>query len=105
MRVALLGVRLDLTGNTNIVKGITTSTFATVPDAPVGSFELKLPTGPHSALTALLSPKAQGSMCAIKLAIPTTIAGQNGAQIEQSTKIGITGCPKAKKVKRHKKKA
>ena len=29
--------------------------------------------------------------------MPTTITGQNGAQIKQNTKIKVTGCPKAKK--------
>ena len=94
------GVRLDLVGNTNIKKGITTSTFATVPDAPVSSFELKLPEGPHSVLAANLSGKARYRFCARKLVMPTTITGQNGAVIKQNTKIAVTGCPKAHKVKR-----
>ncbi len=29
--------------------------------------------------------------------MPTTITGQNGAQIKQTTKITVTGCPKTKK--------
>jgi hypothetical protein len=29
--------------------------------------------------------------------MPTTITGQNGVQIKQSTKIVVTGCPKVKK--------
>ena len=40
------GVRIDLTGNINIAKGITSSTFANVPDAPITSFEFKLPESP-----------------------------------------------------------
>ena len=41
------GVTIDLHGETFISKaGITSSTFRTVPDAPVGSFELTLPEGP-----------------------------------------------------------
>jgi hypothetical protein len=40
------GVKLELVGTTFISKaGITSSTFKTVPDAPVGSFELTLPRG------------------------------------------------------------
>jgi hypothetical protein len=38
--------------------------------------------------------------------MPTTLTGQNGAQIKQNTKIAVTGCPKAKKkpkAKKHKK--
>jgi hypothetical protein len=93
------GITVDLTGAINIHDSITSSTFATVPDVPITSFELKLPTGPHSALTATLPASAKGSLCGQKLVMPTTIAGQNGAQIKQSTKITVTGCAKAKKAK------
>jgi uncharacterized repeat protein (TIGR01451 family) len=82
------GIRIDLTGNTLIKKGITFSRFETVPDAPISSFELKLPEGPHSALGA------NGSLCSQKLVMPTTIVGQNGAQVTQSTNIAVTGCGK-----------
>ena len=99
------GVRLDLRGNTSIAKGVTTSTFATVPDAPVTSFELKLPEGPHSALGADLPAKAKGDLCGIALTMPTTLTGQNGAAVKQSTKIAVTGCPKPKKAAKKAKKA
>jgi hypothetical protein len=92
------GVRVDLTGNTSIKKGITSSTFASVPDAPIRTFELKLPQGPHSALAA------NGSLCAKPLLMPTTIGGQNGAQVKQSTRIAVSGCPKAAKKRRTAKK-
>ncbi len=92
------GVTVELVGNTNINKAsITTSTFASVPDVPVSSFELKLPQGPHSALTENLPRKSKGNFCSTKLLMPTTIIGQNGARVQQSTKIAVTGCPKAKK--------
>lgn len=80
------GVRVILVGNTNIKKGITTSTFASLPDVPVSSFSLNLPTGPHSALAAF------GNLCAQPLVMPTTIAAQNGAQIKQNTRISVAGC-------------
>ena len=89
------GICLDLVGNTSIKKNITTSTFNSVPDAPVSSFELKLPQGSHSVLTSNLPVKANGSLCAQKL-MPTTITGQNGAQVKQSTKIAVSDCPKAR---------
>lgn len=91
------GITLVLNGATQIKKGITYSHFETVPDAPISSFELMLPEGPHSALTATgLPAKSHGSLCHTKLAMPTTITAQNGAVLTQSTKIAITGCPRAK---------
>jgi hypothetical protein len=92
------GVTLDLVGTTFISKaGITSSTFKTVPDAPVGSFELTLPEGKYSALAA------NGNLCKSKLAMPTEFVAQNGAEIHESTKITVSGCPKAKKQKKPKK--
>ncbi len=85
------GVTVDLVGTTFISKaGITSSTFKTVPDAPVGSFELNLPEGKFSALAA------NGNLCKSKLAMPTEFVAQNGAKINESTKISVTGCPKSK---------
>ena len=81
------GVTLVLDGKTNIKNGVTSSSFNSVPDAPVSTFETVLPEGPHSALTAL------GVLCSQSLIIPTTITGQNGAVITQNTKIAVTGCP------------
>ena len=81
------GVQVILTGNTSIKKGITSSTFAAVPDVPISSFALNLPVGPHSALTA------NGNLCAGTPHMPTIITAQNGAQIKQNTTIAVTGCP------------
>ncbi len=86
------GITLILDGQTAIRKGITSSTFNSVPDAPVSSFETVLPQGPHSALTTNLPPKANYSLCATKLTMPTTLTGQNGAVVTQQTKIAIEGC-------------
>ena len=87
-------VTVVLDGKTQIKKGITYSHFDTVPDAPISSFETVLPEGPHSILTAYLPAKANGSLCAASLVIPTTITAQNGAQIKESTKVAVTGCAK-----------
>ena len=54
-----------------------------------------LPEGPHSVLAANLPANANGSFCGLSLAMPTTIEGQNGAQIKQSTTIAVTGCKPA----------
>ncbi len=93
------GITIDLVGTTFIDKaGITSTTFKTVPDQPFSSFELTLPEGPYSALTA------PGNLCTAKnLTMPTEFLAQNGAELKQSTKIAVTGCPKAKKTT-HKKK-
>jgi hypothetical protein len=122
------GVTLDLIGSTFISKqGITSSTFKTVPDAPVGSFELNLPEGKYSALTAngsLCSPtkvvtvkqrvkvQSHGHRKTVTrnvkktgietLAMPTEFVAQNGAVIHQSTPIAVTGCPKTAKAKQAK---
>jgi hypothetical protein len=95
------GVTLDLIGSVNIKKQITSSAFNSVPDAPISSFELKLPEGPHSGLAAVVPAKAKGNLCGQTLTMPTTITAQNGAQIKQNTKIQVTGCAKTKKKARH----
>jgi hypothetical protein len=88
------GVRVDLTGSTFINKaGITSSTFKTVPDVPVNTFEIYLPEGRYSALAAT------GNLCDAKLTMPTTFLAQNGAEVHQRTPISVTGCPKAKAIK------
>ncbi|HEX8715269.1 MAG TPA: hypothetical protein VF706_06830, partial [Solirubrobacteraceae bacterium] len=80
------GVRVILEGNTNIKNGITTSTFASIPDVPASSFVLELPSGPNSALTAI------GALCAQTLTMPTTITAQSGAVVKQATPIAVAGC-------------
>jgi hypothetical protein len=123
------GVTIDLVGSTFISKaGITSSTFKTVPDQPVTSFELTLPEGKFSALAA------NGNLCAVtktvtvkkkvtvrvkghkktvtrkvkesvagSLTMPTEFVGQNGAVIHQSTPVAVTGCAKAVRHERKKK--
>jgi hypothetical protein len=115
------GVTIELVGNTLIKKGITYSRFESVPDAPFSSFELNAPQGPDSILAAntnLCAPtktvtvrkrvtvRSRGRVrhvtrsvtqrVAEPLVIPTTLTGQNGAVVSQSTKVAVTGCPKAK---------
>ena len=103
--------------------GITSSTFKTVPDQPVTSFELTLPEGPYSALTAIgnlcsatktvtvkkkvtvkihgpgrRSPARSSRPSRRRLQMPTEFVAQNGAAINQTTPISVTGCPKVKAV-------
>jgi hypothetical protein len=88
-------VTVQLVGDTNIKNGITTSTFPATPDVPFNTFQLTLPQGPYSALTAIANP------CKTSLVMPNTITAQNGAQLQQNTKIQVAGCAKAKKKARH----
>jgi hypothetical protein len=112
------GIAIDLHGETFISKaGITSSTFRTVPDQPVQSFELTLPQGPYSALAA------NGNLCHVtttkivsrkvlvvvhghrkritrkvrvriagQLIMPTAFTAQNGMTIHRNTSIHVTGC-------------
>ncbi len=121
-------VTIDLVGSTYISsKGVTSTTFKTVPDAPFSTFELTLPQGPFSALAA------NGNLCAstrtvtvskrvtvevhghrrkvtrkvresqpTSLIMPTELIAQNGAQIHQNTRVAVTGCAKAKPAKKAK---
>jgi hypothetical protein len=100
------GVTVDLVGSIDIKHGVTSSTFASVPDAPISSFQLALPEGPHSGLAAVLPAKAKGSLCGTSLTMPFTITGQNGAVLKETPKVAVTGCPRVKKKlgAKHKKK-
>jgi hypothetical protein len=94
------GVEVVLVGHTHIAArtGILSSAFETLPDVPISSFALNLPTGPHSVLT----DNHNGTLCGSHLAMPTTIVAQNGARIAQSTKIAVGNCPRHRhKQRRH----
>jgi hypothetical protein len=77
---------IDLSGSITFTPTGLNSTFATVPDAPITSFVLDLPTGPHSALSST------AGVCGGPLVMPTTIVGQSGAQVQQTTPITVTNC-------------
>jgi hypothetical protein len=125
------GVTVQLHGETFISKaGITSSTFKTIPDVPVSSFELTLPQGPFSALAAnanlctlthttttnkkikidikghhkTITRKIKQKVPA-SLAMPTTFTAQNGMTLKQTTPITTNGCPKAKTPAKPKKNA
>lgn len=123
------GVTIDLHGETFIdgKTGITSSTFHTVPDQPVTSFELILPQGPDSALAAntnlcqltrvitmrrKVTVKVHGNKRRItrrvetrvagSLVMPTIFVAQNGTVIKQNTMIDVTGCGAKQKGKKTK---
>lgn len=88
-------VTLVVDGKTQIKKGVTYSRFEAVPDEPFSSFEFTAPEGPHSILTA------NGNLCGTEVTMPTTLTGQNGATLSQSTHVEVVGCPSAIKVLAH----
>jgi hypothetical protein len=81
------GVTVDLVGTTFISKaGITSTTFKAVPDTPFNSFELTLPEGPYSALTANVD------LCQQKLVMPVAFVAQNSATLNEIASIKVEGC-------------
>ncbi len=86
------GVQVILVGNNVVSKGLLHTTFAAIPDAPVSTFALNLEMGPNSALAA------NGNLCAKALLVPTTITAQSGAQLKQSTRVSVSGCPPRLKI-------
>ncbi len=86
------GITLLLDGKTDIKAGVTYSRFESAPDAPFTVFETVLPAGPHGVLTPNVPEREEYSLCKASLAMPTEITGQNGAILNQSTNIAVTGC-------------
>jgi hypothetical protein len=124
------GFTIDIVGSTfiNEKTGITSTTFKTIPDEPVGSFQLTMPQGKYSALAATanlckltrtihLKEKTirdvKGTRRRVtintrkrvpaKLVMPTSFIAQNGTKTKQDTPITITDCTKRKnkKTERH----
>ncbi|HTZ64032.1 MAG TPA: hypothetical protein VMB51_08005 [Solirubrobacteraceae bacterium] len=99
------GITVILDGQTAIKKGVTTSSFLSVPDVPFEKVEAMLPEGPHSALTTNLPLEDHYSLCGHSLTIPTALTGQNGTAVSESVAVAIQGChavraSKTKKLRR-----
>jgi hypothetical protein len=109
------GVRLIEVGHTAIKQGITSVTFASLPDAPFTSFTAGLPLGPnallaanaslctravtahsrelvldHGVLTSVLHTTRR--QVPLALAIPTTFIAQDGATTERPADVAVSGC-------------
>jgi hypothetical protein len=114
------GVTIDLVGDTLIRDGVTSTTFKSTPDTPFSTFEINLPEGPYSALTAngnLCRPtvaklvkkrvrvQVDGRMrfvtrkvkeqVATSLTIPSDYVASDGAAYNANVPITVTGCGKA----------
>jgi hypothetical protein len=121
------GIRLIVDGHTQIKNGVTYSRFESVPDAPFSTFEFYAPEGPYSIFGAngnLCAPTTTKTVkkkvtvrvngrskrvtrkvteqVATTLSLPTKIVAQNGAVLEQDTKIAVSGCPAVKSAKKAK---
>jgi hypothetical protein len=96
------GITIILDGQTAIKKGVTTSSFLSVPDAPFETVQASLPEGPHSALTTNLPARDRYSLCARALTIPTQLTGQNGTFVTENVRVTVEGCAavKASKTKK-----
>ena len=125
------GFTIDIVGATYISPpGVTSTTFKTIPDEPVGSFQITIPQGKYSALAAnanlckltrvihvkkkeIRDVKGQrrrvtiktSKRIAAKLLMPTLFIAQNGARIKQNTPISVSGCAKTVVKSKGKKKA
>jgi hypothetical protein len=119
------GVTVQLVGTTFISKkGITSTTFKSPPDVPFDTFELTLPQGKYSALASNIDlcttthpvtvkkrvtvhrnghtthPLRTVTRRVAQLLMPTEFTAQNGAHLQQNTKIAVSGCGSAKKGKK-----
>jgi hypothetical protein len=96
------GVTIEQRGETFIDNktGVTSATFRNIPDAPIESIEVDLPTGRYSEFGANLTGKKHYDFCGHNLQMPTLLKAANGTEIHQNTKITITGCPTPKKHKK-----
>ena len=87
------GVVLRIAGSLRISDaGITSASFASIPDARISSLVIALPRGSHSALGANFLSAARGSLCSRDLTMPAKVVAQSGARIQRSIPVAVTGC-------------
>lgn len=85
------GIDLDLNGTIIVDSGGGRSrvTFSTVPDVPIDSFQLDLPSGPHSALDA-----PSYDLCRGPMTMGVSMVAQNGKRQDWNQSIAVDACPK-----------
>ncbi len=84
------GINVSVVGTVALAGGVTTASFASIPDVPISSLNLDLPKGPRSLLATSAS-----SLCGLDLQIPTTLVAHNGATIVRNTPVAVSGCAHA----------
>ena len=87
LALAADGVSVDLSGAIAVTAGGLATTFNSIPDVPISSFTLKLPSGPSS----VLATSARIS-CTSDLALSTTLGAHNGASLSDTTRAQVSGC-------------
>jgi hypothetical protein len=90
------GVNLDL--NADIIidagGGRSKATFNMVPDVPISTFNIDLPSGPHSILDA-----PSDDLCRGPMSMDVTEIAQSGKRVDTKVPIPASGCPTFAKVK------
>jgi hypothetical protein len=83
------GLEVDLEGQLGISsKGVITTDFESLPDAPISSFDLTLPRGPSSMLGA------SAPLCGKRLLLPYTFADAAGLEVKGRVPVSVGGCPR-----------
>ncbi len=84
------GVKLTLTGTSDVVDDQLVTTFANIPDAPVSSFTLKIDGGKHGIL-AVSGDKAD--ICTATQKALRQVNGHNNASADREIVVKTPNCP------------
>ncbi len=90
-------VRAGLCGSDGRVRGASVPRGGAFCALPARVLRALTIAGPVPLSAADIPATAKNSLCGQSLEVPTTLTGQNGAVIAQTTKIGVSGCSKVKK--------
>jgi hypothetical protein len=86
------GTALELFGSLRLAKtGSLSATFNGLPDAPISSFALTLPKGPHSALGANFLHGPGGPLCERRMRLTFKLTGYNGDHAKRDARVRCNG--------------
>jgi hypothetical protein len=94
------GITIEQRGETYVHNGITSVTFRSIPDEPVETIEVELPSGEYSEFGSNLGV-GKYDFCGHKLMVPTALRAQDATEIHEETPVQITGCAAAKPHAKH----